>query len=239
MSDKLFECLMGNRFRMKVCENVPFQNPEEKEKIDLINQISDDYKSLHGMRPRMIKYEELTIEQLRTIAADLAEDIKNEMDREEQDEKQHQVATQNALTPKKWTVGDVSNLEEIHPDELEDFGDGYTNDSQRAFANSQATTPRYNDTKKANKLAAQGKYVVLVIDNVHCKATDAVLGQNISIHSVYDSKEEAYKEADKLNAYCDGVDIISPETIKSDNNTYKIEDVPFECVGANIFKLKQ
>ena len=115
MSDKLFECLVGNRFRMKISENVPLQSPEEQEKSYLISQISDDYKSLHGMRPRMIKYDELSIEQLRQIAADLAEDIKNEMNREANDEKQHQSATQNAMTPKKWTVGDVTGLEESSP----------------------------------------------------------------------------------------------------------------------------
>ena len=121
--------------------------------------------------------------------------------------------------------------------------DGYTNDSQRAFAHSQVTTPKENDVAKANELAAQGKYVVMVLNNAYCKSTDAVLGQHQTIHSVNDNMEDAQKSAGEVYNSCDGVHIISPESIAAKNNSTRQEpevndDVPFECVGGNQFKLK-
>jgi len=242
MSNKLFECMVGNRFRMKIVENVPLQSPEEKEKSYLISQISDDYKSLHGMRPRMIKYDELSIEELRQIADELSQNIHDMLERERNDEKQHQSATQNAMTPKKWTVGDITGLEEIHPeDTAEEHGDGYRNDAQRAFAHAQTTHgPTEDDTEKAKALAAQGKYVVISINNMHDKATDAVLGQHVSIESVHPNSQEAEKAAAALVGHSDGVNIVSPESVKSTAQPANdvVDDVPFECVGGNTFKLK-
>jgi len=230
---KLFENLGGNTFK-------PITD-EKEIRDNLISQISDDYKSLHGMRPRGM-YQNLSIEELQKIADQLSQDIHADMEREKNDETQHVAATKNAMTPKKWTVGDVANLDEIHPDEIENFGDGYTNDSQRAFAHSQMTTPRHNDTDKANELAAQGKYVVMTINNAHCRSTDAVIGQHQTIHSVHDNNADAVKSAEEIYNSCDDVRIISPESIKSKepvkSTTPDIDDVPFECVGRNQFKLK-
>ncbi len=117
-----------------------------------------------------------------------------------------------------------------YPDDEQD--DGYSNEFQRDFAHSQATTPIHNDRKKAEELAKQGKYVVLVGDCAHCKSTDAVLGVNWSIHSVYDNEEDAKKEIEKLANHADYVDMITPDSIQTPKShpSYESgsEDVPFE-----------
>jgi hypothetical protein len=131
-------------------------------------------------------------------------------------------------------------------DRDEDFGDGYSNDAQRAFAHSQTTTPRKNDTKKAQELAKQGKYVVVVEAPVYCKSTDGCLGTSVSIEKVCSTREEAEKEQEKFNAaeFSDlSVRIISPEDFKpkqqKDAASTENDDVPFESVGNNKFKLKE
>jgi hypothetical protein len=94
--------------------------------------------------------------------------------------------------------------------------DGFSNDAQRAFAHSQTTTPRGNDTEKAKQLAKSGKYVVLMEVPVFCKSTDACLGTDISIHHVADTRDEAAEEAQKI--YKDGhgdynISVIGPEDV--------------------------
>ena len=279
---KLFENHGGNTFK-------PIT--DEKEIRDmLLSQISDDYKSLHGMRPRGM-YQDLSIEELEKISKDLSDQIEREYEQEKKDEEQHNAATKAAMTPKPFTVGDVAKISETekstgkwntrktrwdafksknkcphcngiklvtpckqcggkgyikeitHPDDVIDQqGDGYSNDSQRAFAHSQVTTTKENDVAKANELAAQGKYVVMILNNAHCKSTDAVLGQHQTIHSVNDNMEDAQKSAGEVYNSCDGVHIISPESIKAKEpvkpTTPDVDDVPFECIGRNQFKLR-
>jgi len=124
-----------------------------------------------------------------------------------------------------------------HPDWDEEHGDGYSNEFQRAYAHSQATTPRTNDTKKAEALAKQGKYVVLVRYPVHCKATDAILGDAIQISKVLDNREEAEKLAHKENeegmgdvsAWVVGPeDLNKPKETPSASPTSPDDDVPFQ-----------
>jgi hypothetical protein len=76
-------------------------------------------------------------------------------------------------------------------DQAEEFGDGCTNEFQRAFAVSQMTTPRRNDRSKAAALVRAGKFVVLHCYPVYCRATDAVLGEACAIVSVANTYEEA------------------------------------------------
>lgn len=124
-----------------------------------------------------------------------------------------------------------------HPDWDEEHGDGYSNEFQRAYAHSQATTPRTNDTKKAEALAKQGKYVVLVRYPVHCKATDAILGDAIQIRKVLDNREEAEKLAYKENEEGMGdvsswvvgpEDLNKPKETPSAAPTSPDDDVPFQ-----------
>ena len=114
----------------------------------------------------------------------------------------------------------------------QEYGDGYTNDYQRAFAHSQTTTPRENATKKAKELAKQGKFVVLVEAPVYCKSTDACLGSSIVIHKVCNTREEAEGEQEKFNVaehsdervYIIGPDNLEPKQHKDTNS----DDVPFQ-----------
>lgn len=87
------------------------ENSEEKERNDLMSQISDDYKSLHGMRPRwdMSGY---TIDQLKKMADELSSYIHAEIEQEKQDAIQHDKATKKAMTPTKWNIGDLTGLKE-------------------------------------------------------------------------------------------------------------------------------
>ena len=134
-------------------------------------------------------------------------------------------------------------LESVIKEELNEWdepgidfgGDGYSNDSQRAFAHSQATTPRGNATKKAIELAKKGKFVLVVENPVYCKSTDACLGNDISIHGVFNNREDAEKEQEKFNVaeHSDtytriiGPDNLEPKKYK-DTVGNDDEDVPFE-----------
>jgi len=114
-----------------------------------------------------------------------------------------------------------------------DDSDGYSNDSQRAFAHSQATTPRRNATEKAKRLAKSGKYVVLVEVPTFCKSTDACLGNDISIHHVANTRDEAAEEAQKAYKAGHGdynVSVMGPEDLepKKSNPTTPEDDVPFQ-----------
>jgi len=116
----------------------------------------------------------------------------------------------------------------------DDAPDGYSNDYQRAFAHSQTTTPRENDTKKAVELAKQGKFVVLIEAPMYCKSTDACLGSNIGIHKVCNTRDEAEKEQEKFNnaessderVYIIGPDNVEPKQHKDEPSAD--DDVPFE-----------
>ena len=128
-------------------------------------------------------------------------------------------------------------LEQIVTEELNEWdepgrdfgGDGYTNDYQRAFAHSQATTPRKNETNKAIELAKRGKYVLMVTYPIHCKTTDACLGSEIAIHKVFSNREEAEKEAEKLHGdgnHDEDFSIIGPENV--DQSTGKLKQKKIE-----------
>lgn len=127
----------------------------------------------------------------------------------------------------------------------DDAPDGYSNDSQRAFAHSQATTPRENGTKKAIELAKQGKFVVVIEAPVYCKSTDGCLGTSIGIHKVCDSRDEAEKEQEKFNnaessderVYIIGPDNLEPKQYK--DPVGNDDDVPFQenVCGKNPFKV--
>jgi hypothetical protein len=138
-----------------------------------------------------------------------------------------------------------SLLKESLLDRDEEFGDGYKNDAQRALAHSHTTqTGTKDDVEKANELARQGKFVVTVTDNIHCKSTDAVMGCHTSIHKVCDNINDAQTEAEKLHNSGVDVNIITPDSVKKSDVTpsdssKEVDDVPFESVGNHQFKLKE
>ncbi len=114
----------------------------------------------------------------------------------------------------------------------DDAPDGFSNDYQRAFAHSQATTPRENQTEKAKQLAKTGKFVVLVGYPVYCRTTDAVLGISTTIEKVCNSREEAEKELEKFNTAehsDDHVSIIGPDNLEpKQHKDTPGDDVPFQ-----------
>lgn len=65
-------------------------------------------------------------------------------------------------------------------DRAEEFGDGYTNDFQRAAAVSQMRGAN-DDRDLANKLVAEGNCVVVELSPWHCSITDAVIGQRVHV----------------------------------------------------------
>ena len=152
----------------------------------------------------------------------------------------------------KFGDGEVADMDESLLDRDEDYGDGYNNDSQRAFAASQMERPRKNETNKAIQLAKSGKYVVVVSYPVHCPSTDAVLGEETVIEKVCSTKKEAEKEQAHLHGdgnHDNRYSIIGPEDV--DHSTGKIKqkkyepltdddnNVPFESVGGHSFKLAE
>lgn len=76
-----------------------------------ISQISDTYKEIYGFRPRsdMSRY---SVKQLEIMAGGLDKMLRQQMDQEKADDEQHQTATQQAMTPKQWNVGDITGLKE-------------------------------------------------------------------------------------------------------------------------------
>ena len=114
----------------------------------------------------------------------------------------------------------------------DDAPDGFSNDYQRAFAHSQATTPRENQTEKAKQLAKTGKFVVLVGHPVYCRTTDAVLVISTTIEKVCNSREEAEKELEKFKMVehsDDHVSIIGPDNLEpKQHKDTPGDDVPFQ-----------
>lgn len=80
----------------------------------------------------------------------------------------------------------------VHPDDLaEEFGDGYTNEYQRALAFSQMTRVRKDELPRAKALAAIGKFVLVSYYTVYCRATDAILGEDNRIIGIAKDYETA------------------------------------------------
>ena len=87
-----------------------FGTPEQRS--ELLSQISDDYKSLHGMRPRW-DFSRECLSNLKKYAAELSTAIHNEIENEKRDKEEHDSATKKAMTPTpKWSVGDLTGLKE-------------------------------------------------------------------------------------------------------------------------------
>ena len=76
------------------------------ERQELINCISDDFKSLHGFRPRPTR--EFTLEELRGWYADIRAELKADFESEQRDEDAHEAAVREAMTPTpEFTLGEL------------------------------------------------------------------------------------------------------------------------------------
>ncbi len=82
-------------------------------------------------------------------------------------------------------------MNQPNPQDLaEEFGDGYSNEFQRAHAWSAMTTPRPHAFPKAEHLAAEGKFVLVSEHTVYCRITDGILGGASHIEAVADTRAE-------------------------------------------------
>ena len=93
-----------------VNKNYAFRNWEDLPlREQLLSMISDDYKSLYGFRPRG-DFSHMTDEDLQQWHREICEDIRREMEREEQEKLATKKAEQEAMTRKEWTLGELVGL---------------------------------------------------------------------------------------------------------------------------------
>lgn len=76
------------------------------ERDELLGDVSDAHKELYGMRPRNI--DRLSTAQLRDMLYVLRDDIQREIAIEQAEEREHQSRYTEAMSPKRWAVGDVT-----------------------------------------------------------------------------------------------------------------------------------
>ena len=77
---------------------------------DLIGMISDDYKSLYGIRPRGYKFDEMTVEELQAWADELSQSIHEQIEYERAEELAHEEAMAAAFQKTPWTWGEILRL---------------------------------------------------------------------------------------------------------------------------------
>lgn len=67
------------------------------ERSNLLSSISDRYKELNGTRPRF-NTDKMTMEELRQWHNQILTDIRNEMDFEQKEERDHNLAVERSMT---------------------------------------------------------------------------------------------------------------------------------------------
>lgn len=77
------------------------------EREQLLAEISDDYKCLNGIRPRW-NMDHMTIDDLRQFHNQILTDLRYAMDQEQQDERDHNLAVERAMTAHYgWSIGEL------------------------------------------------------------------------------------------------------------------------------------
>ena len=98
--------------------------------------------------------------------------------------------------------------------ELEAENDGYSNESQRALANSRLNRRHHNAMPEALRMAADGLFVVVEEVNVYCPATDALMWVDFYIRGAYGERKAAVLVASGLYEHADGVQLIDSAFFK-------------------------
>lgn len=81
------------------------------ERSDLLSVISDDYKSLYDFRPCLSDTDHMTIDELRQWHNKIVRDIQWEINQKQQDDQEHNLAVQQAMTHKSgWSISELLNL---------------------------------------------------------------------------------------------------------------------------------
>lgn len=74
---------------------------------ELLANISDDYKSLNGIRPRW-NMDHMTIDDLRQFHNQILTDLRYGMDKEQQEERDHNLAVERAMIVHSgWSIGEL------------------------------------------------------------------------------------------------------------------------------------
>ncbi len=80
---------------------------ELTEREQLLSDISDDYKSLNGIRPRW-NMDHMTLDELQQFHNQIITDLRHNMDQDQQDERDHNLAVERAMTHRSgWTIGEL------------------------------------------------------------------------------------------------------------------------------------
>jgi len=101
---EMFDLDSGNvaiEWRTEAFFPVPLLNVRD----DLISTYSDLHKDVYGCRPRMIA--DASNNTLREAISQLQAQIEIDLAREAREEQAHIAATHSAMTPKRFTIGDV------------------------------------------------------------------------------------------------------------------------------------
>jgi len=77
---------------------------------NLVGMISDDYKSLYGIRPRGYDWDGMTIEELKAWSDELVQSIHEQIAYERAEEMAHEQAMNEAFIRKPWTLGEIMRL---------------------------------------------------------------------------------------------------------------------------------
>lgn len=90
-------------------------------------------------------------------------------------------------------------------DRDEEFGDGYSNEFQRAHAVSSMNRPP-SEIGRAKELAAKGLFVVCYEYTQYCKLTDGILGSSVALSAAFKHLDAAQAHANKLAEESHGED---------------------------------
>lgn len=82
-------------------------------------------------------------------------------------------------------------MQAFYYDQAEEFGDGFSNEFQRAFFVSSLHANRVNHTPAAAFLSAIGRFAVLSEHEVCCPATDGLIGYSVVLEDHFASRAEA------------------------------------------------
>jgi hypothetical protein len=105
-----------------------------------------------------------------------------------------------------------------------------TNEFQLAYEKAKIEVPIKNELQKARQLAETGVKSVIVESVVYCPYTDAILGSEFIIYSLYTNYEEAEAAANSLQEilYDDAVFVYPRRPFDTaENEKINEEDIPF------------
>lgn len=116
----------------------------------------------------------------------------------------------------------------IHEIEEQEHFDGYRNEFQRAAAWSSMNRPA-DQRLRALSLVQDGRFVAVCISPVHCRCTDAVIGDFVSILGDFATRAEAIACIEARQWDCDDRPEVWPHSVRETPVCAPVEndDIPF------------